>query len=226
MLIIVRNILVLFILMGASLAQAQTGIMALPVSASATVRATDLDVAARATFKNTSTTNKTYRWTRKIKTLSTGWSVAVGDKNGVNIMSTDTMRFTLAPGEETNLDVHIYPNGINGSAQVELLIYDIADPASRQTYSYSFNQNAPSREPGNGDQIVLYPNPAYDYFKVEAKAALAKVELYNLAGSQVKTFYAYPDKRYMINDINSGVYLVRLLDVNNKVLKSMRLNKR
>lgn len=220
---IVRDILVLFFFLGTIVLQAQSGALA-PVSAAATVRATDLDVAARATFKNTSASQKTYRWTRKIKTMTTGWSVAIGDKNGVNIPATDTMRLTLAPGEESNLDVHIYPNGINGTAHIELVVYDVVDPTHRQTFSYTFNQNAPVIV--GGDQLILYPNPANDYFKVESKSVVAKIELYNLAGSQVKTFYAYPDKRYMINDINSGVYLVRLLDVNNKVIKSMRLNKR
>lgn len=221
----VRDILLVFLLLGAYLAQAQTGSLAAPVTVSATVRATDLNVTARAGFKNNSGVQKTYRWTRKIKKLTTGWSVAVGDKNGINLMTMDTMRFVLLPGEETNLDVHIYPNGINGHAQIDVVVSEVSDPAYRQTFTYTFNQQAPVKDISVSDQIVLYPNPAYDYFKVDAKN-IAKIELYNLAGSLVQTYYAYPDKRYMINDINSGVYLVRLVDVNNKVIKAMRLNKR
>lgn len=212
-------------LLGSILMQAQSGSLTAPVAASATVRATDLDVAARAEFKNSSSVQKTYRWTRKIKSLTNGWSVVVGDKNGINVMTMDTMRFVLLPGEETNLDVHIYPNGINGQAHIEVVVNEVSDPTHRQTFTYTFNQQAPAKDISVSDQIVLYPNPAYDYFKVEAKN-VAKIELYNLAGSLVQTYYAYPDKRYMINDINSGVYLVRLVDVNNKVIKAMRLNKR
>jgi len=50
--------------------------------------------------------------------------------------------------------------------------------------------------------------------------------MYNIVGDRVKTFYAYRNKRYYVDDLPDGLYLVRLMDVNNRVIKTLRLNKR
>jgi 1,4-alpha-glucan branching enzyme len=65
--------------------------------------------------------------------------------------------------------------------------------------------------------VVLYPNPASDYFTLNA--ATSKVQLFSLTGQLVKTFDANQSEghQFIISDLNQGFYIVKAYDENNKV---------
>ena len=75
----------------------------------------------------------------------------------------------------------------------------------------------------NGE-VYLYPNPTTNYFTLNA--ATSKVEIYSITGQLVKSFNASQskDNQYLINDLDSGMYLVKVLSENNE-LKVMKLLK-
>ncbi|TDD99246.1 alpha-amylase family glycosyl hydrolase [Flavobacterium cellulosilyticum] len=75
----------------------------------------------------------------------------------------------------------------------------------------------------NGE-IYLYPNPASNYFTLNTTAS--KVEIYTITGKLVKSFNAYQVKgnQFPINDLNSGMYIVKVLNEKNKQ-KVMKLLK-
>jgi hypothetical protein len=196
-----------------------------PATSSVGVKSTDLDVAAKANLKNTTKDTIIVKWTRKIENITQGWSSAVCDKNFCYIPTVDSMRLLLAPGETSNMDIHVYPGGISGSAKVSLSIEQIGKPETRINATYLFNQSTPIKS-DDKDAIQLYPNPTQDYFMVNSSTIIGKIELYNITGEKAKVYYAYKNKRYYIDDIPSGIYMVRLFNLQEEILKTVILKKR
>lgn len=77
------------------------------------------------------------------------------------------------------------------------------------TTNYSFNKN----------QISLFPNPSSNYFEIQSKEILTKVEVYSLQGQLVKSFV--PQSQYDISNLSSGLYLVKILANNDKITKRL-----
>jgi len=75
----------------------------------------------------------------------------------------------------------------------------------------------------NGE-IYLYPNPTSDYFTLNANSS--KVEIYSITGQLVKIFNSSQSEgnQFYINDLNKGIYVVKVLNENSEV-KVMKLLK-
>jgi len=196
-----------------------------PNPSSVTVKSTDLSVAAKASLTNNSKDTLILKWTRKIETLAQGWSSAVCDKNFCYIPTVDTMRLIMAPGEVSNMDIYVYPMGVTGSAKISLKVEQVGNPENTVSGSYLFNLSTPTRSDEEAS-IVIYPNPALEFFIVNSPIVLGKIELYNITGDKAKIFYAYKNKRYYIDDIPSGIYLVRLLNLQEEIVKTLVLKKK
>jgi hypothetical protein len=61
---------------------------------------------------------------------------------------------------------------------------------------------------------------------VNSPIVLGKIELYNITGEKAKVYYAYKNKRYYIDDIPSGIYMARLFNLHEEILKTVILKKR
>jgi glycosidase len=75
----------------------------------------------------------------------------------------------------------------------------------------------------NGE-IYLYPNPASNYFTLNANAS--KVDIYSITGQLVKSFNANQSKEnhFSISDLKQGIYIVKTI-TDNKEAKTMKLVK-
>ncbi|MBK6389747.1 MAG: T9SS type A sorting domain-containing protein [Saprospiraceae bacterium] len=205
---------------------AQTMLTLEPNPVSMVVKSNDLDVAGKASLKNNSKDTLIVKWSRKIENITQGWSSAVCDKNFCYIPTIDTMKLVLAPGEISNMDIHVYPMGISGSAKVTLRIEQVGSPDNFVSGAYFFNQTTPLKSDVEKDAIQLYPNPPEEYFMVTSPVVLGKIELYNITGDKAKVYYAYKNKRYYIDDVPSGIYMVRLLNLQQEIVKTVVLKKK
>ncbi len=61
--------------------------------------------------------------------------------------------------------------------------------------------------------LVVYPNPAQDFFQIKTERAVQKVTIYNMLGKAVAKFN--PQEKYNVSNLNRGIYFV-----------SIRLNKK
>ncbi len=76
------------------------------------------------------------------------------------------------------------------------------------------------------DQINVYPNPATNYFMLKNGGDVHTVLIYNIVGRQVKRFNVNSTQdRFTIQDLNKGMYVVRLFDKKNNVIQTIRMNK-
>ncbi|WP_459209719.1 T9SS type A sorting domain-containing protein [Aquimarina rhabdastrellae] len=60
--------------------------------------------------------------------------------------------------------------------------------------------------------LILYPNPTKNILKVNAKVKLKQIEVFNILGERVKTFYN--QNKIDITNLNSGLYFIRLSNEN------------
>lgn len=72
--------------------------------------------------------------------------------------------------------------------------------------------------------VKLYPNPAVNDLYISGKTTQSKVEIYNVVGKQVKE-YGNILQSVDVSDLNTGVYFVRLTDVNGKTVISKFIKK-
>jgi hypothetical protein len=73
--------------------------------------------------------------------------------------------------------------------------------------------------------VTLAPNPTSDFFTLNSE--VERVEVYSLTGQLVKSFtktYSI-DYQYDVNDLNTGIYLVKAINENNQS-KTMKLVKK
>jgi hypothetical protein len=80
--------------------------------------------------------------------------------------------------------------------------------------------NQPASTLGNNDynalaNVSLYPNPTSGSFSI--KGQVYRVEVYSITGQRVKLYenITSEDYQFNINDLNSGIYLVKAYDGNN-----------
>ena len=93
----------------------------------------------------------------------------------------------------------------------------------------SFNLGLSSEINLYPNQIVLYPNPATNYFKfkIELNTEVSQLTVFNIIGTKVKTvFEPQSDQEIDINDLPQGTYIVELRDYSNEVLSMQRLRKK
>ncbi len=85
-----------------------------------------------------------------------------------------------------------------------------------------FGNNSPEKV-----QLLVYPNPITEFLGVNDDAdQVRRVDIFNLMGRQVKSIYVTKGERYSVTDIANGVYFIRLIDKNDRVITTQRINKR
>jgi hypothetical protein len=77
----------------------------------------------------------------------------------------------------------------------------------------------------NIDDIKVFPNPATDYFQINNALAVKKVVVYNMFGKEVKVLFNHNNTQHDVTDLKSGMYIIKMLDDRNKVVKSVKLQK-
>jgi photosystem II stability/assembly factor-like uncharacterized protein len=65
--------------------------------------------------------------------------------------------------------------------------------------------------------VSIYPNPASDILNIETKGPLSIAQVFDLNGREIMTVFN-PNNSININELNSGVYLIKLFDNNGRFI--------
>ncbi len=136
---------------------------------------------------------------------------------------------TIRAGETKELSVYLLPNGEEGESSLKLTLY--ADTLftdeliSLSTSSMSVS-NTTSTLFQEKEDLIIYPNPTSDYFKVGNDARITKIVVYNIVGKEIKRFNHSPGKQHNVESLRNGLYLIRLFDNKGEIIKALRLSKR
>lgn len=73
-------------------------------------------------------------------------------------------------------------------------------------------------------EMRVFPNPAVNVFNISSAVRINKVEIYSLIGKKLKTLKNLNGNSFDISDLRNGIYIVRIFDLNKKVIKVQRLS--
>ncbi|NND05673.1 MAG: T9SS type A sorting domain-containing protein [Saprospiraceae bacterium] len=187
------------------------------------------EVVAHSFLKNIGNTTVTIKWFRNAESITDTWESAICDFNAcysTTVDSTpDEQPVVLQPGDSTNLDVHIRPNNTEGSAKIILTVIDVNDAKNTVEGTFLFNQTSPTVDVDQ-DALNIYPNPAIDYFELSRYEGIQTLAIFNVAGRKLRQHNVIQGQKFDVSFLDRGMYLVRLVDRRNDVVKTLRLNKR
>lgn len=96
----------------------------------------------------------------------------------------------------------------------DLQIYNGALSDSQVSNLYSNNTLSIADFSQNNLKVTLYPNPVNDILNIDVENEIKLVEIYNIQGKKV---IQSSNKLIETNSLNSGIYMVRIEDVNGAV---------
>jgi hypothetical protein len=204
-----------------SMAQTSSTLKLTPAAQTRTASKDSFEAVLKATIKNTSTKPKTIVWTRAVQTITATWTSAICDKNACWASRVNTETFTLAAGEESNLDVHCYPNGVTGAATDQ-------DSATVSVIGrFGFNLPVATVDLKNAyPEIQIYPNPTPHHFTIkDAENRVTEAAIFDDLGRQIKVFKNPNNSPLSITELTSGNYFISLFNQKNEVIKVVYLVK-
>ncbi len=132
----------------------------------------------------------------------------------------------LKKGTTMLSDVHIYDAGISGEAYIKLKVYELDDTSSFINIDYLFNKQNVGTKNVRNIAVRMYPNPANATLNIDYNNGISRIEIYNLLGSKVLNYKSEPSKSYDIGMLEDGMYFVKFITTDEKVMKTLRLQKR
>lgn len=149
-----------------------------------------------------------------------------------NIDVIDTRRPNKLDANSTAVfQIYFNPSGLKASSTLQLKLYSdkemknlLFETSPNATVTAdaavsSFNLRQP-------DDLLLYPNPADQFYFIKNDAVISRVSLYNVLGKEIRSENHSRGASHDISDLNKGLYFLKLMDSKNKVIKTIRLNKR
>lgn len=79
-----------------------------------------------------------------------------------------------------------------------------------------------SNKMGINSDIYIFPNPVYDILNIETELDIQTIEIYNIQGQKVLNSN---QKQINVSDLASGIYMVRIQDVDNNIVTKKIIRK-
>lgn len=181
---------------------------------------TDFEGVGYSTVTNQGASTVEYTWSRNTIEITSGWTSAICDINQCYLTMVSSQDFELEPGASGNLDVHLYPNGLEGNAIIEVVIQGDDDPENNVTGTYLFSTGTLSTPERITNALKIYPNPVVSEFFIEGADDVERVEIYSIDGKLVKQVQSFGKGSVNVDDLGTGNYIVRMWDDANKQISS------
>ncbi len=74
--------------------------------------------------------------------------------------------------------------------------------------------------------VKVFPNPAEDHFRLKIEnVKVGFVSINDIVGKEIKRYKANPDHVYDVDFLRRGIYIIRVLDEKEELIKPLRLSK-
>ncbi|MFT4566921.1 MAG: hypothetical protein ACI9FN_001882 [Saprospiraceae bacterium] len=91
------------------------------------------------------------------------------------------------------------------------------------TYAQSIDQESNAVKTS---KISLYPNPAVDYFSIApGDKKIKNISISNIVGKEILRLDANRNLTYGIESLKRGIYIIRVFDTEDKMIKALKLSK-
>lgn len=180
-------------------------------------------------FTITQDTTYTVFWKMEFTNVKSEWELQICDLhycyNFNERQSSPANPNIMAKGSHT-FQIGFFPRSVEGTGRVTLKLYgDVGFTKLLKEIPINLYSGTTSSKDVNLNAIRVFPNPASDYFQISNSSQVSKIVIYNVLGKEVKTLFHYNSANHDISDLRKGIYMVRLLDNKNKVIKTVRLSK-
>jgi len=134
----------------------------------------------------------------------------------------------IKANESSTLMMHIIANGVEGIGAITLSILSECEGSnSIVDIPIAFEVGTTSTEFAEiNNGINLYPNPVQDLINLKNDEEVSQIEIYNIVGKKIKSFDHLKGQSHDVSDFNKGIYLIRLLNKSNNILKVLRMTKK
>lgn len=134
----------------------------------------------------------------------------------------------FAPNQTQQWILHLKPKGVMGTAQMTLRLHYPQASGDSLSVDHVFQIAAGTSSTVEIDlaELLIYPNPATDYIQIRNDESIKQINVYNVVGKQLRSFNHTAGQSHSVQDLNKGIYLVRLMNTQGEVVKSMKLSKR
>jgi hypothetical protein len=186
---------------------------------------------AKLKVKNISTSTLNLLWIREELLVPTGGSSFICDKNLCYAPFTGACPLNdpnrLAPGESLEVKLTYTDNGSEDPAHFVIWVFEKEDTSSKVKLDFLYNVVTSTTNPkADYSKVKVYPNPANTAFSLDNAAGIQKVELYSLLGRKVSTHNLSGGRSIDISNLSEGIYVVKLFNKSNQLVKTVRLQKR
>lgn len=120
--------------------------------------------------------------------------------------------------------VYLYPVDMMKHIFILFVLF-ISLSISGQDAVASFDSKIKVSQKDINQDLSLYPNPTTDFFAVKQDESIKKVVLYNWLGKKIKSFAHYKGRIYNVENLDQGIYIVRLFDEKDRLSKVLRLHR-
>lgn len=197
-----------------------------------------LDLEMHTTVTNNTADTIELRWVRETMEKPEAWQTQVCDNNLCYspIVSTNydpdigvNMPVYLDPGASFDLIFHVLPKGSAGYGEFEIPFYFFSEGDTMVLAEAVFQVTVESVTDVSSEakeKLRVFPNPATNYIELSNNYIVDRMVIYNLLGREVRNFEVINGSQYEVADLPNGMYLVSLINEQEGILKTFRLNKR
>lgn len=140
----------------------------------------------------------------------------------------------MSPGQIVNyFSIKLKPYNVAGEHSIEYrLLSKCADDATDDdvliTKTLTFNVSGGSDvvDVSIEDNLLVYPNPTSDRFQIGDDKDITNISVFNIVGKEVLNETHASGQSHDIANLDKGIYLVRMMDRTQDVLKVQRLTKK
>lgn len=75
------------------------------------------------------------------------------------------------------------------------------------------------------EDIKVFPNPAIDYIQISNVSSVKKIVIFDIIGKEIKSFIHYNNAQHDVSELKSGMYIIKMLNEKNKVIRTLKFNK-
>ena len=73
--------------------------------------------------------------------------------------------------------------------------------------------------------LKVFPNPATEYFQLnDRNNSVDQINIYNIVGKKMGSFNVEEGKKYYLDQLPKGMYLLQLISDDKKIISTQRLN--
>ncbi|MFM8448608.1 MAG: T9SS type A sorting domain-containing protein [Haliscomenobacter sp.] len=137
--------------------------------------------------------------------------------------------FVLPPNGKADFIFHLIPTQTAGTGKFAVDFFSMQKPDSllaRMNFEATVQNLTTSVKDRQLETAQVFPNPAIDYFMLNAIDGIDRMVLYNALGVPVRTYLPAYGQRYSLNNLPDGMYLLTLANTGKGVLKTLRIVKR